>query len=352
MKILVTGGAGFIGSALVRRLVLEEKCSVLNLDVLTYAASLASLHSIAGDDSHKLERTNIADFEKVLSAFLSFKPDQVIHLAAESHVDRAIEDATNFITTNVLGTFTMLEAALTYFATLNRDAKAEFRFLHVSTDEVFGSLPSIGSFNEHSPYNPSSPYSASKASADHLVRAWSKTYGLPTIICNASNNFGPFQYPEKLVPLTILNAAEGKAINVYKRGEHVRDWMHVDDHVDALITVLQNGKINQTYLIGTRSERTNLEIVRRICQLIDEKVGSRRFSSESLVRFVEDRPGHDQRYSIDPTALENEFAWRPREPFDIRLEQTVDWYLDNAWWWAPLRRQYAGDRIGLRDFEV
>jgi dTDP-glucose 4,6-dehydratase len=280
-----------------------------------------------------------------------FAPDRIMHLAAESHVDRSITGAGEFITTNVVGTFTLLEAARSYWNGLNAAGKAAFRFLHVSTDEVYGSLGETGLFEETTPYDPSSPYSASKAASDHLAKAWERTYGLPVVVSNCSNNYGPYHFPEKLIPLTILNALEGRELPVYGAGENIRDWLYVEDHARALDLIIERGRVGETYNVGGRNERRNIDVVRRICAVLDQlrPVDSPR---ESLIRFVTDRPGHDARYAIDATKLESELSWRAQEDFDSGIEKTVQWYLDNAWWWEPLREGYGGQRLGLLEKTV
>lgn len=351
MRILVTGGAGFIGSALVRRLVLQEQVeAVLVVDKLTYAGERRSLRDCEGKPGFGFLQADIADAAAMAQAFAGFRPDAVMHLAAESHVDRSIAGAAPFIHTNIVGTFTLLEAARAYWNALDAEKRAAFRFLHISTDEVFGSLGPTGYFTETTPYAPRSPYSASKAGSDHLVAAWHETYGLPTLMTNCSNNYGPYHFPEKLIPLTILNALEGKTLPVYGKGENVRDWLFVDDHVRALITVLRQGQIGQTYNVGGNSERQNIEVVHAICDTLDrlrpDPAGPRR----RLVSFVADRPGHDARYAIDASKLKRELGWEPSESFETGLEKTIAWYLENEWWWQPLReRVYGGERIGLLD---
>lgn len=351
MRILVTGGAGFIGSALVRRLVLQEQVeAVLVVDKLTYAGERRSLRDCEGRPGFGFLQADIADAAAMAQAFAEFRPDAVMHLAAESHVDRSIAGAAPFIHTNIVGTFTLLEAARAYWNALEPAQRAAFRFLHISTDEVFGSLGATGYFTETTPYSPRSPYSASKAGSDHLVAAWHETYGLPTLMTNCSNNYGPYHFPEKLIPLTILNALEGKTLPVYGKGENVRDWLFVDDHVRALITVLRQGQIGQTYNVGGNSERQNIEVVHAICDTLDrlrpDAAGPRR----RLVSFVADRPGHDARYAIDASKLKRELGWEPSESFETGLEKTIAWYLENEWWWQPLReRVYGGERIGLLD---
>jgi dTDP-glucose 4,6-dehydratase len=346
MRVIVTGGAGFIGSALVRHLVLDKGYDVLNVDALTYAGNLASLHSVEGKPNYRFLHANICDRPAMERAVAEFAPDRVMHLAAESHVDRSITGAADFIQTNVIGTFNLLEAALGYWSRLDGDRKANFRFLHVSTDEVYGSLGEDGLFTEQTPYDPSSPYSASKASSDHLAMAWHRTYGLPVVVSNCSNNYGPYHFPEKLIPLTILNALAGEQLPVYGKGENVRDWLYVEDHARALDTIVERGRLGETYNVGGRNERRNIDVVRRICEVLDRLSPANR-PREELITFVTDRPGHDARYAIDATKLESELGWRARENFDTGIEKTVQWYLDNEWWWQPLRQRYAGQRLGL-----
>lgn len=348
-RTLVTGGAGFIGSALVRHLHRETMDRVLMIDKMTYAASLASLETVLGDERFSLLRADIADGPAMRRAIAEFSPDRVIHLAAETHVDRSIDGPEAFIRTNVVGTFTLLEEAVTYWRTLPGPRQASFRFVHVSTDEVFGSLGGEGRFDETSRYSPRSPYSASKAGSDHLVQAWHHTYGLPVVVTNCSNNFGPYQFPEKLIPLTILNALEGRPLPVYGGGEHVRDWLHVEDHAAALLLAADHGRVGETYLVGARSERRNIDVVRAICALLDEMtpdpaIGAR----EALITFVADRPGHDLRYAIDPSKIERELGWAPVEGFESGLRKTVAWFLENRSWWQAIRaRHYDGRRLGL-----
>lgn len=349
MKILVTGGAGFIGSALVRRIIADGRHGVVNVDALTYAASPEALVSVASDPRYAFERADIADGEAMRGIFARHQPDAVIALAAESHVDRSIDGPAPFIRTNIVGTFTLLEAATAYWQTLDPAARAGFRFLHVSTDEVFGSLGAEGRFADDSPYRPNSPYAASKASADHLVRAWHKTYRLPAIVTNSSNNFGPFQFPEKLIPLTISRALDGLSIPVYGKGENVRDWIYVEDHVDGLLAVLAQGNPGANYNIGGDSERTNLAVVQAICRLLDALVPSAASGPrENLISFVTDRPGHDFRYAIDSARIARELAWRPRHDFEKALAKTVQWYIENERWWRRTRTDsYDGERLGL-----
>jgi dTDP-glucose 4,6-dehydratase len=331
--IMVTGGAGFIGSALVRYLMSETRATVVNIDKLTYSGNLRSLDSVLDDPRYIFEHVDICDGKEISRILSQYRPDAILHLAAESHVDKSIDSPSIFIQTNVLGTCTLLDAASNYYRNLNQAEKAGFRFLHVSTDEVFGSLGKEGFFNESSGYDPRSPYSASKASSDHFVRAWHHTYGLPVLITNCSNNYGPYQYPEKLIPLMILNALEGKELPIYGKGDNVRDWLYVDDHVRAMLCVLEKGKVGDTYLIGARNERTNLEVVKIICDILDEiKPRSRSYSD--LISFVEDRPGHDARYAIDPKKLEQELGWAPHESFEKGMNKTVEWYLENREGWC------------------
>jgi len=347
VKILVTGGAGFIGSALVRRIIADGQHEVVNADKLTYAASPEALAAVQGASGYRFERADITDALAMGSLFKTYRPDAVITLAAESHVDRSIDGPAPFIYTNIVGTFTLLEAATSYWNSLTGTAKDRFRFLQVSTDEVFGSLGAEGRFEDDSPYRPNSPYAASKAAADHLVRAWHRTYGLPAIVTNSSNNFGPFQFPEKLIPLTITRAFEGQSLPVYGKGENVRDWLYVEDHVDGLLTVLDRGRPGANYNIGGREERTNLEVVRQVCRVLDRLVPAAA-PREGLIRYVADRPGHDFRYALECTRITGELGWQPRHRFEEALEQTVSWYLDNQDWWRRTRAQvYDGGRLGL-----
>ncbi len=345
---LVTGGAGFIGSAVVRHLV-RSGARVINLDKLTYAGNPASLASIENAPNYRFVQGDIADTGLVLPLLREEQVDVVMHLAAESHVDRSIDGPGEFIETNVVGTFKLLQAALEHWRALEGAKREAFRFHHISTDEVFGDLPfDSGIFTEETPYNPSSPYSASKAASDHLVRAWHHTYGLPVVLSNCSNNYGPFHFPEKLIPLTILNALEGKQLPVYGKGENVRDWLYVDDHARALATIATTGKVGESYNVGGRNERTNLQVVETICDILDVRIpledGRKR---RELISFVTDRPGHDRRYAIDATKLETELGWKAEEDFESGIARTVDWYLDNGWWWEPIRSgKYAGERLG------
>jgi len=350
MRIIVTGGAGFIGSSLVRHLVLVKGYEVLTIDALTYAGNLASLKEVEGHPGHRFLQADIRDSAAMTHAIADFRPDRIMHLAAESHVDRSITGAADFILTNVVGTFTLLEAARTYWNGLEADAKAAFRFLHVSTDEVYGSLEgdlnSETLFREDTPYDPSSPYSASKAASDHLAKAWQRTYGLPVVVSNCSNNYGPYHFPEKLIPLTILNALDGRDLPVYGAGDNIRDWLFVEDHARALDLIAEKGRVGETYNVGGRNERRNIDVVRTICAVLD-KLRPTNAPRETLIRFVTDRPGHDARYAIDATKLENELGWRAQEDFDSGIAKTVQWYLDNEWWWRPLRDHYDGQRLGL-----
>ena len=347
MKVLVTGGAGFIGSSVVRHL-LAEGDSVVNLDKLTYAGSNPPLGALGEGGRYAPEVADIADRAALAAIFARHRPDAVMHLAAETHVDRSIDGAEVFIRTNLVGTFTLLEAARDYWQALPTAAQGSFRFHHVSTDEVFGSLGEEGRFTEETPYRPNNPYSASKAGADHLVRAWHKTYGLPVVTTNCSNNYGPWQFPEKLIPLTILNAIEGRALPVYGQGRNVRDWLYVGDHAAALALVLRRGRVGETYNIGGGEERANIDLVRLVCRLLDEELPrSPHRPHERLIAFVEDRPGHDWRYAMDDSKLRRELGWRPGESIESGLRRTVRWYLDNRAWWEPIRSgRYRGERLG------
>ena len=345
-RVLVTGGAGFIGSAVVR-LLCAAGLEVLNVDTLTYAGNLHSLRDVAGLPHYRFLRADIADPSAMAEAFATFAPTHVIHLAAESHVDRSITGAAAFIQTNIVGTFALLEAARHYWEGLPVAARQAFRFLHVSTDEVFGSLGDAGLFHESTPYDPSSPYSASKAASDHLASAWQRTYGLPVIVSNCSNNYGPYHFPEKLIPLIVLNALEGRPLPVYGDGGNIRDWLYVEDHARALWTIVRQGRPGARYAVGGRNERTNIAVVHAICAALDA-IRPGPTPRRDLVTFVADRPGHDRRYAIDATRLETELGWRAAETFETGIRRTVDWYLDNDWWWRPLReRVYAGERLGL-----
>lgn len=348
-KYLVTGGAGFIGSAVVRRLINNTPHKVLVVDKLTYAGNLDSLSSVAASDRYGFVQADIADAERMRAVIDEYRPDVIMHLAAESHVDRSIDGPGEFIQTNVVGTFTLLQAALGYWNTLKAGQRDGFRFHHISTDEVFGSLGQEGFFHEDYPYQPNSPYSASKAASDHFVRAWHHTYGLPTLITNCSNNYGPYHFPEKLIPLMILNALEGKPLPVYGKGENIRDWLYVDDHAEALLLVAERGKVGENYNIGGWNERTNVDVVRSICALVDEMAPSNEIGPrEGLIAFVADRPGHDLRYAIDASKIERELGWRPAETFETGLRKTVSWYLENRAWWERVRSGvYRGERLGM-----
>lgn len=335
MNILITGGAGFIGSAVVR-LAISRGHNVVNLDALTYAATLESLASISNHPNYSFVRMDIRDRENLDAVFLEYEPEVVMHLAAESHVDRSIYGPVSFIETNIIGTFNILEASRKYWQEQGYPDK--FRFHHISTDEVFGSLTNDPNarFTEKTPYEPRSPYSASKASSDHLVRAWHETYGLPVVLTNCSNNFGPFQFPEKLIPVVILNALLEKSIPIYGNGKNIRDWLFVDDHANALLLVLEKGKNGRTYNIGSENEQTNLEVVKKICSILDRLNPRQQGQYADLITFVKDRPGHDARYAIDPSRIRNELGWQTAGTFEKNLEKTVEWYLDNRDWWQPL----------------
>jgi dTDP-glucose 4,6-dehydratase len=341
--VLVTGGAGFVGSAVVRRLIDHSDWRVVNVDKLTYAGNLDSVAGAAQSERYHFEHTDIADQAAVRALFDRHQPSAVLHLAAESHVDRSIDGPSPFIQTNVIGTFTLLEEAARY-ARYHRPAL--FRFVHVSTDEVFGSIAE-GKFNRDTPYDPSSPYSASKAAADHLARAWERTYGVPTVVTNCSNNYGPYQFPEKLIPLTILKAIAGETLPVYGRGENVRDWLYVEDHAAGLHLVLEKGEVGETYLFGGDSERRNIDVVQNICRILDE-LRPRDVAHQELIRFVADRPGHDLRYAIDASHVQQRLGWKPQESLESGLRKTVQWYLDNEnWWRRVLSGEYRGERLGL-----
>jgi dTDP-glucose 4,6-dehydratase len=348
-RFLVTGGAGFIGSAVVRHIIRETPHQVLAVDKLTYAGNLDSLAPVSNDPRYAFVRADVADATKIREAFESFAPDAVMHLAAESHVDRSIDGPGEFIQTNVVGTFALLQETLRYWRALPADSAQAFRFHHISTDEVFGSLGAEGLFCETTAYDPRSPYSASKAASDHLVRAWHHTYGLPVIVTNCSNNYGPYHFPEKLIPLMIINALEGLTLPVYGRGANVRDWLYVEDHARALVTAVLDGAVGATYCIGGRNEKTNLDVVETICALMDElapnpKIGARK----ALISFVADRPGHDLRYAIDAAKISAELGWEPRETFESGLRKTVEWYLANRSWWERIRSGvYRGERLGV-----
>ena len=345
MKLLVTGGAGFIGSAVVRQAVARGH-EVVNLDALTYAANPANVASVAGSNLYSFEQADIRDRARLDQVFDTHRPDAVMHLAAESHVDRSIDGPSDFIETNITGTFNLLEAARAHWTRAGRPQT--FRFHHISTDEVFGSLGATGQFTETTPYDPRSPYSASKAASDHLVRAWAETYGLPVVLSNCSNNYGPFHFPEKLIPVVILNALHGRPIPVYGKGENVRDWLYVEDHADALLLVVQKGAVGRSYNIGGENERRNIDLVRTICALLDEMAPKAKPYADQIT-FVTDRPGHDARYAIDPTRIREELGWRPSVTVEEGLRRTVRWYLDNEAWWLPLLdRQGVGTRLGTK----
>ncbi|WP_025662180.1 dTDP-glucose 4,6-dehydratase [Rhizobium sp. IBUN] len=352
MNILVTGGAGFIGSAVCRHLVSDSANRVVNVDKLTYAGNLQSLRQIENLPNYRFVKADIGDEATILDILRDENIDVVMHLAAESHVDRSIDGPAVFIETNIVGTYRLLNAALTYWRELLGERKASFRFHHISTDEVFGDLPfDSGIFTEETPYKPSSPYSASKAASDHLVRAWHETYGLPVVLSNCSNNYGPFHFPEKLIPLVILNALDEKPLPVYGAGANVRDWLYVEDHARALATVATRGIVGESYNIGGRSERTNLSVVQTICDILDQKhPRPNGMSYRDLISFVTDRPGHDRRYAIDASKIDRELGWTPAESFETGLAKTIQWYLDNSWWWTPIREgKYAGERLGEQD---
>ena len=344
--LLVTGGAGFIGSALVRQLISESDSTVINVDKLTYAGNLASLADARHDARHKFAKVDICDAEGLRSLFERFRPDAVFHLAAESHVDRSIDGPTEFIQSNVVGTFTVLQESLRYWRGLDTEAQQRFRVVHVSTDEVYGSLGPDGLFTETTPYDPSSPYSASKAGSDHLARAWHRTYGLPVVVTNCSNNYGPYQFPEKLIPLMIRKALEGAPLPVYGKGDNVRDWLYVDDHARALRLACERGRPGETYNVGGQNERQNIEVVRSICALLDE-LRPTATPHSALISYVTDRPGHDHRYAIDATKLRNELGWTARENFETGLRRTVEWYLASSAWVEDITSgAYRGERLG------
>jgi dTDP-glucose 4,6-dehydratase len=354
MKILITGGAGFIGSALIRHVIANTQHSVVNLDKLTYAGNLESLKSVENDPRYRFEQVDICDAAKVNAALQQYQPDAIMHLAAESHVDRSIDGPAAFIETNIVGTYILVEAARNYWQTLADDKKTNFRFHHISTDEVYGDLPNDDSlFTETTPYSPSSPYSASKASSDHIVRAWYRTYKFPVVVTNCSNNYGPYHFPEKLIPLVILNALDGKPLPVYGDGKQIRDWLFVDDHARALLTVVEAGKIGETYNIGGHNEKENIAVVRTICNILEELhphkpdgIGN----YQDLITFVKDRPGHDLRYAIDAGKIADELGWTPKETFETGLKKTVQWYLDNMEWCRHVQDgSYRRERLGLGD---
>jgi len=356
MKILITGGAGFIGSALIRYVIENTEHSVINLDKLTYAGNLESLKTVETDPRYQFVQADICDAVKVNSVLQLHQPDAIMHLAAESHVDRSIDGPAAFIETNIVGTYILVEAARNYWQILADDKKAQFRFHHISTDEVYGDLPNDNSlFTEETSYAPSSPYSASKASSDHIVRAWHRTYGLPVVVTNCSNNYGPYHFPEKLIPLVILNALEGKPLPVYGDGKQIRDWLFVDDHARALLTVVEKGKIGETYNIGGHNEKENIAVVRTICNILEElhpEKPSGLVNYQDLIKFVKDRPGHDLRYAIDAGKIANELGWTPKETFETGLKKTVQWYLDNLDWCRHVQDgSYRRERLGLGEDE-
>ena len=348
MRVLVTGGAGFIGSALVRQLIDHSDHNVLVFDKLTYAGSLSNLEPVQGSNRYEFLQADICDAAAVRTAVKTFDPDVMVHLAAESHVDRSIDGPGEFIQTNIVGTFVMLQAALEHFRQLPAERAARFRFHHVSTDEVYGSLGATGLFTEETPYDPRSPYSASKAASDHLVSAWGHTYDLPVVMTNCSNNYGPFHFPEKLIPLVIIKALAGEPLPIYGKGDQIRDWLHVEDHARALQVVFERGEPGRTYNVGGLNERTNLSVVQAICASLDRLRPRAAGPYADLITFVADRPGHDQRYAIDASRIRDELGWTPKETFETGLDKTVRWYLDNeAWWRAILDKRYTGERLGL-----
>ncbi|MDF1769359.1 dTDP-glucose 4,6-dehydratase [Maricaulis sp.] len=347
MKVLVTGGAGFIGSAVVRRAISDRGYSVVNVDVLTYAANLANLASVDQDERYSFEQVDIRDGEALEQVFRRHDPDAVMHLAAESHVDRSIEGPLAFVDTNIMGTATLLQAARAHYDSLRTERKEAFRFHHISTDEVYGALGPTGFFTETTRYAPNSPYASSKASSDMLVRAWGKTYKLPVVISNCSNNYGPFQFPEKLIPVVILKALAGETIPVYGDGSNVRDWLYVDDHAEALLTILERGRLGEIYNVGGDAEVSNLDLVKQICKIIDQEL-DRKTPSEDLIKFVTDRPGHDFRYAIDADKIKSELGWTPSVTVEQGIAETVRWYLENRDWWQAIQaRGHQQERIGL-----
>jgi len=351
MKIFITGGAGFIGSALIRYLISETEHEIVNIDKLTYAGNLESLQPIASSSRYHFEHVDICDSSKINALFNQYNPDAIMHLAAESHVDRSIDGPLEFVQTNVMGTAVLLDEAKKYWNQLNEEKKSSFRFHHISTDEVYGSLGETGLFREDTPYDPSSPYSASKSSSDHLVRAWHRTFGLPVVITNCSNNYGPYQFPEKLIPLVLLNAKAGKPLPIYGKGNQIRDWLYVDDHARALFRVLEKGTPGETYNIGGNNEKTNLEVVHTICDILEELLPDSPYTPfKDLITYVADRPGHDLRYAIDATKIKDDLDWEPAETFETGIRKTLEWYLDNPKWCQHvLDGSYQGERLGLGD---
>ena len=349
LKIIVTGGAGFIGSAVIRQYIEKTDYDVINLDALTYAGNLESLSVVEDNPRYYFEQVDIRDIKEVERVFNQYKPDAIMHLAAESHVDRSIDSPSEFILTNIVGTYNLLDVSRKYWSSLDGIKKEKFRFHHVSTDEVYGDLDETGYFTEETPYDPSSPYSASKASSDHLVRSWHRTYGLPVVVTNCSNNYGGYQFPEKLIPLVTLNALEGKALPIYGTGSQIRDWLHVDDHARALRLVLDKGKVGETYNIGGHNEKTNLEVVKTICALLDKLVPASPYRPhKNLITYVTDRPGHDVRYAIDADKIANDLGWLPQETFESGIEKTVKWYLENTEWCQHVQDgSYQRERLGV-----
>jgi dTDP-glucose 4,6-dehydratase len=354
MKIIITGGAGFIGSAVIRQYINDTEHEVINLDALTYAGNLESLAEVSDEPRYSFEQVDIRDRNEIQRVFDQYQPDAIMHLAAESHVDRSIDGPADFILTNIVGTYNLLDVAKQYWDLLEGDKKSQFRFHHVSTDEVYGDLDATGYFTEETAYDPSSPYSASKASSDHLVRAWHRTYGFPMVVTNCSNNYGPYQFPEKLIPLVTLNALEGKPLPIYGKGDQIRDWLHVDDHARALRLVLETGKNGETYNIGGHNEKTNLEVVNTICTLLDELVPDSPYKPHAdLITFVTDRPGHDVRYAIDADKIDNELGWLPQETFESGIKKTIQWYLDNGEWCQHVQDgSYQRERLGVMEAEA
>ena len=348
MKVIVTGGAGFIGSAVIRQYIKETDHEIINLDALTYAGNLESVSEVENSPRYHFEHADIRNINDIQRIFDQYQPDAVMHLAAESHVDRSIDGPADFIQTNIVGTYNLLDVAKKYWDSLEGERKAQFRFHHVSTDEVYGDLDETGLFTEETSYEPSSPYSASKASSDHLVRAWHRTYGFPVVVTNCSNNYGGYQFPEKLIPLVTLNALEGKPLPIYGNGQQIRDWLHVDDHARALRLVLETGITGQTYNIGGHNEKTNLEVVKTICALLDELVPDSPYKPhESLITYVTDRPGHDLRYAIDATKIDRELGWLPEETFESGIAKTIKWYLGNSEWCQHVQDgSYQRERLG------